>query len=672
MTGSTRTSATAGELPGLVLAAGVGVLGALVILGSDKPLLLVLAPIGMIGMTLAARRPLVALVLMVVIEATNLSGVMAARGGIPVFQASVALGVLAVWFALRDPQARARLNAWTAICAGLLAFYLATQAVATVGSTDVFVSLDTMRRSALDCLFVMLVLVLIQLTARPWMAAGAIVIPLAVLSVLTVIDQVAFAGTASFGGFSTVTTASGEAITTLRFGGPLPDSNFWGRHLIMGLPLAAALLTRALRSRSRWAIAGWALAIMAQLAGVYLTQSRGTFVAAAIAIGVWFLASGRSVRRWGLVSLPVAALMLLIPGIGNRLVTAFEDVTRAQRGGHIDPSVLGRLAAQQEAGMMWEERPAFGFGPGTFSEQVINFAGRVPTAVREPTDAPHNLYAELLAETGLMGLLGWVVLVGGFLTVLVLRVVAHPRARDRVLTAAACAAIIAWSASSIALHLAYFRTFGLVLALAGGLAPAWPVAAATMRGFLRDVAVWLAAGLVGLAAFWVYLSANSSSVVTASQRMTVLPVGPTDGWYSYALDIRSRIELLTTFAILMQDQRSSTTVDADPVRGLLTITATADTATQARDDVQIAAARAATSLSTAIGFEQYTLVPVAGMQVGPAQKRAPVTVFVAGGVGAVAAVVAGILLSGWVVRRRTDELDDEPTTEPVLLAGASP
>ena len=134
----------------------------------------------------------------------------------------------------------------------------------------------------------------------------------------------------------------------------------------MGLPLAAALLTRALRSDRRLVAVGWAATIFAQLAGIYLTQSRGTFVSAGPAMVVWFVASGRSLRRRGLLMLPVAVLLLAVPGVGNRLVGTVEDLLHGQATVAVDPSVLGRLAAQQEAGMMFEERPYFGFGPAPF------------------------------------------------------------------------------------------------------------------------------------------------------------------------------------------------------------------------------------------------------------------------------------------------------------------
>ena len=46
--------------------------------------------------------------------------------------------------------------------------------------------------------------------------------------------------------------------------------------------------------------------------------------------------------------------------------------------------MLGRLGAQEAAWMMFKERPAFGYGPSTFPDLVISYAGRVPTAVLKP------------------------------------------------------------------------------------------------------------------------------------------------------------------------------------------------------------------------------------------------------------------------------------------------
>ena len=651
---SGRVIDLAGELPGMLLAAGAATIAALTVLGIRNPVLLLGAMIGGAGLMFAARRPLLALCTMVVIEITNVSGVLSPQGGIPFFQASMLLGVLAVGFALRDPEARSRLNAWTVICAGLLAIYLATQAVATVGSVDRTASFDGMHRFFLDCVFVMILLMLVQLTGRPWTVAAVVVLPLAVLSVLTVINELVYGGTVSFGGFSTVTIASGEMVTTLRYGGPLPDSNFWGRHLVMGLPFSSALLTRAMRARRRPDTVVWAGILLMVFAGVYLTQSRGTFLAAGAAVGVWFIASDRSIRRRGLLYSPLLLLVFAVPGIGNRLIVAFQDVMTADENANVDPSVLGRLGAQEAAWMMFKERPAFGYGPSTFPDLVISYAGRVPTAVLKPALAPHNLYAEFAATSGVNGLLGWAVVIFGFMGIAVLGIVAHPKSRDRIFAAAVLGAIVAWSAASVGLHLSYFRTFGLVLALVPAVAPEWPIPKTAIRTLLRAIGVWSAAVFAGAVVTWLALSATSVTAHTASQRLTLMPVGDLDGWYAYALDIRSRPELLSTFAELLQDPSSKTSIVADPVRGILTFSADEDTAEHARDEVQRAVGYADTMLHNSIGYQQYALQTVGSMDIVPANDRSPLATLSAAAMGALAAVLVGVMTPRILARRRRD------------------
>ena len=660
MMNSARTTRASDQFAVMAVAAGVGVLAAIVVLGSSAPKLLVAAPIGAIGLVLAAQRPLVTLVVMVAIETTNAAGVLTPQTHIPIFQASMALGLLAIGLGLRDQQLRERLNRWTGICAGLVAVFLATQLVATIDSASVSASLSDVRRNALDLLFLLIVMVLIQMTARPWTVATTVVVCLAALSLLTVVDYLFFGGTASFGGFSTLTTADAELATTPRYAGPTSDSNFWGRHLVMGLPLAAALLTRAARSGHRKAAACWCLAIFAIFAGIYLTQSRGTFLAAGAAIAVWFLASERSVRKRGLSLLPLVLILLAVPGVGNRLVLALRQIAGGKDSGHVDPSLVGRLAAQEQAAMMWHQRPFFGFGPGTFPGEVTHFADLVPTAVRWPPDGAHNLYLQLAGESGLFGLLGWSVMILGFLAIPILRIIAQPRSSDRVLAAAASAAIVGWSVASIGLHLSYLRLLAVILALAGALAPTWPVPAGAVRTLLRGVAVWAAAVLVGSGAFWAYLSVASSPAARATQRLTLVPDGPADGWYSYALDIRSRIELLPTFAILLREPSSQVTINADVVRGLLSFTATADTADQARDEVQIAVGQAANILSGSLGYHQYSLEPVDSMRIVPARQTSRVTSVVAAGIGTGTAVVTAAVLSTLIRRRRPE---DSPISE---------
>ena len=309
---------------------------------------------------------------------------------------------------------------------------------------------------------------------------------------------------------------------------------------------------------------------------------------------------------------------------------------------------------------MWQERPVLGYGPGSFPGQVIEFAGRVPVAVREPTNAPHNIYIELAAESGTLGVLSWLVVVGGFLAVLGLGITAAPRSRDRVLRAAVFGAIVGWSVASLALHMAYFRTFGLMLALAGGLAPAWPLSRDVVRRFLGGVSACGLAGVIGAGVFAACWSAGSSRSVTATESATLKPVGAIDGWYAYALDVRSRVELLPTVAILVREDDSPVDVTADPVRGLINFTAFAPTEAEARNEVRAALATAETKLGSAIGYNDYLLQTVGSIRIGTKSEHSAPAVLLAviGGTGA--AFVSGLLIFGQLVPHREHEAAAEP------------
>jgi hypothetical protein len=193
--------------------------------------------------------------------------------------------------------------------------------------------------------------------------------------------------------------------------------------------------------------------------------------------------------------------------------------------------------------------------------------------------------------------------------------------------------------------------------MVAAVAPQWPVPAEVIRRFVRNTGILLVAIALGGGIFWAYLTANSTSVFRASQRMTLVPAQPLDGWYAYALDVRSRIEMLPTMGRVLRDEQSSVTIDADAVRGLLTFTAEADSADQARDQVQRAAAVAGNRLSQVTGYNQYLLQTVGSMQITPAQDHTTSTVFVAVGLGAAGGLVTGMSLFALMGARRREDPD---------------
>ncbi|WP_026256332.1 O-antigen ligase [Mycobacterium sp. 155] len=645
--------------------AAIGLIGAglavvsLAVLGPKPMIIAVGLPAAIAAALYAARRPQVMLVAMVVIEVTNLAGVVATHSSVPVFHASLGLGLLTVVLALRDPQMRGRLNRGTVICAGLIACYLATQLLATFKSLDADRSMAMMTHYVMDCVFLFVLLVLAQLSGKPWAVAAAVVVPLAVLSVLTLINQVVFGGTQPFGGFANVTEQSGELVTTLRYGGPLYDPNFWGRHLILGLPLAGALIVRAVQSGRRMAVLGWSVSMLALLAGVYLTQSRGTFLATAMVFLVWAVASGPVARRRALMAVPLVALVFLVPGIGDRLSALVADVSDSGQQYGLDTSVHDRTAAQEMAWDMFRDRPVFGLGPDLFAPSVPKYAGFVNTAVldfeRGPT-AAHNLYLQLAAESGIVGLLGWLIFVGGFIGYIAFRVTRLSAVRnlaDRSLAAATLAALIGWSVASVFLHLSYFRTFAVLLALAGSLASTTTDDCGASPDWRRRLSALTLGVFLGAATTATVVYASSTEVHTASQSVTLLPSGKIGWRYAYALDVRSREVLLPTYAVIAGFDMPGIKTFADTVRGLITVSATDADSDRARASLDRALANGSERWAGLDTQSAYRIVPVDSVKETTSTNRS--TRWTA--IGVIAGVIVAAVTAQSLRRRSTDSLD---------------
>lgn len=168
----------------------------------------------------------------------------------------------------------------------------------------------------------------------------------------------------------------------------LPVLIFLGSSLV-SLVLAAALLA----SWSRGAWLGTAVAVMCMLIALPKRLSRGLALAAAIAALI--------AATWSVGLLPRSIVL--------RLTTAATDLITVSdvRGVEIAPSnyaVIERLAHWQAALYMAEEAPLFGIGLGNY--EVVYDDYRL-IYWEEPLGHAHNLYLNMLAETGAVGLIAY-------------------------------------------------------------------------------------------------------------------------------------------------------------------------------------------------------------------------------------------------------------------------
>jgi putative inorganic carbon (HCO3(-)) transporter len=216
----------------------------------------------------------------------------------------------------------------------------------------------------------------------------------------------------------------------MRAYGTFDQPNPFGGYLGLTLPLAIGL-GLAFLFRGRGAV-GWrwmALAVCCgalMLAALTMSWSRGAWMGFAAAVVAMALAAaargGRPVVAVVLVAACVVALLVtsgvaLVPtSVTQRLAgltpyVGISDVTGAEVT-DANYATLERIAHWQAALGMWADHPWLGVGLGNYASLYSKY--RLPNWP-DPLGHAHNYYLNIAAETGLVGLLAYLVLWGAAL-----------------------------------------------------------------------------------------------------------------------------------------------------------------------------------------------------------------------------------------------------------------
>ena len=552
-----------------------------------------------------------------------------------------------------------------AAVAAVTAYLLGVTISALASHLDPLVTSEGVSTVLKELAFVAVLTVLGVGTGRWQAIAGCIVVPTGVISALSGLNEWVLHNTQNFFGFETVTTALGVGTTAARHAGPLPDANFWGRYLVIAVPFCLALGYAARRRRRGFAQLLWAGHLVALLGGIYLTGSRGTFIATAVGVVVFVLAVGFPWQRVLTWSIVVGAVSLAVPGVGSRLLTVFDLADEGQRVA-VDGSILERLATARVATEMFLDTPLVGVGPTGYFSAFPEYAAQTQLSLSRVV-APHNLYLGLAAEIGVIG-------VAGFLAVAVtalwaaLRMVARTRlSATRGLrglspyTAAILGALVSWLAASAFLHLAYVRVFWIVCVMAvvtdRRVAEQWRLAGAVRRSVVRtrwtvrtgvSRVRWAAVGLAAGAAL------GCGLVLAQPVPHSASVVGHLTPWREnsvYSLSLRSRVAILPTFAVVIGSVNPDVDSQGDPVAGSVTITTSAATAAEASRRLQ-AVTTGGDQLVKDLGLTRLYRVRWSPVQADPPSGRMSMLAAAGLGVGCLGAFVASGLVA-LRARRRT-------------------
>lgn len=250
-----------------------------------------------------------------------------------------------------------------------------------------------------------------------------------------------------------------------RLGGGGINANELGGLLVCATTFAAALAItgrRTIGGRAFWL----ALSVLAAIA-LASTLSRGAIVGMIVAFLCAPFVAGHGRR------LPAAALSIVLAGTIGLAVMALLPETATQRLTASDRTGAGRTDIWRVGWRMVEDRPVVGVGAGNFDDTTIRYLVQPGTITRDEfiIDTPkaaHNIYLQVLAELGAIGMALFLVVIGAcfFSAMAAARIYAHRRDRTGELLARALAlAIIGLVAADFFSSQLYSKQLWLILAI---------------------------------------------------------------------------------------------------------------------------------------------------------------------------------------------------------------
>jgi O-antigen ligase len=197
-----------------------------------------------------------------------------------------------------------------------------------------------------------------------------------------------------------------------RLTGPVGDPNFFAQVMVV---LALIGVERLVHDRSMWVkiLAGLCAAISALT--VVFTFSRGAIVAMALSLAIFFWIYRLKPMQTAVVLILGMVLLLFIPSTFFDRILTIKDVLPSSNGEinvRQDPAIQGRASENLTAWAMFTQHPLTGVGLNNFPSLYQDYTKSIGLAPSASQRSPHNLYLEVAAETGIIGLTVFLIMVG--------------------------------------------------------------------------------------------------------------------------------------------------------------------------------------------------------------------------------------------------------------------
>ncbi|MFZ5922338.1 MAG: O-antigen ligase family protein [Chloroflexota bacterium] len=361
----------------------------------------VLALIAIVGLLLVLgtlTNPDLGLMMFILVIYINLSSVLITNYGLPSIAKPlvVLMGLLIV---IRGALFRDEYHGWI-LPAILLGLYSFIGSATLIYASDFSLALATLTDYLKDAVIAIIIIMLIQRPSSLRRAVWALLLTGLFMGTLSVFQQL----TGTFGndyfGFARVNSSS---TTGTRLAGPIGDPNFYAQIMVLLIPLT---IDRVWNERKLFlkALAGWAFFVITLT--VIFTYSRGAFLALVAALV--FMAIKRPPRLpTALLGLAAALLIFQFVPVNyrDRITTLFDFLPWSQSNGFVDQSIQGRTSENIVAWNMFLDNPILGVGLGNYNAYYEEYSRKLGIDPRREGRSAHNLYLEIAAERGILGLL---------------------------------------------------------------------------------------------------------------------------------------------------------------------------------------------------------------------------------------------------------------------------
>lgn len=443
-----------------------GVSLALLITALENPVLLVLGVLGLLALFVVIVRPEWGLYLLIFLGYTRVSDVAIAQHGLPSVLkpliAIVGLAILVRWVVFSKRPQGWEFPALLIGAYGLIGF------ASLLHADDFTRAQAAVIAFAKDAIIAIFIIFLLQRAQALRNIAWVLLAAGIFLGTISVYQYLSGSFSNTFWGFGKASYMNIIGQTSgYRLSGPFGSPNSFAQIMVVLIPLAFDRLFAEKRLILR-VLAFWAL-MVAVLATIF-TFSRGGFIALTVitlAVLLW--------RRFSLPVIVFLALLTLIvfsvmpPQYSARIQTLVSFFAPDTSGLQGEVSFRGRASELTVGWLMFLDHPILGVGVKNYPSRYVEYSRLVGLDPRFEARSPHDLYIEIAAEQGILGLLAfgllmWSVFRGLSWAKAAFRSISKPAYVN--LTLAFTIGLIGYLTSSLFIHSSYPRQLWLLVGIA--------------------------------------------------------------------------------------------------------------------------------------------------------------------------------------------------------------